>query len=44
MLTGTDEDPNTCQFCNKTFNRPVELAIHYQQNHPDLIGEDKNNN
>ncbi len=44
MLAASDKDPNKRQFCNKTFSRPVELTIHYQQNHSDLIGEDKNNN
>jgi hypothetical protein len=31
MLTGTDKDPNTCQYCNKSFSRANEFALHYQE-------------
>lgn len=41
MLTGTNKDPNTCQICNKNFSRASELAIHYQQRHPELYREKK---
>lgn len=41
MLTGTDKDPNTCQYCNKSFSRANELAIHYQKKHLEVYGENK---
>jgi hypothetical protein len=41
MLTGTDKDPNTCQFCNKIFSRANELAIHYQEKHPEIYKDNK---
>ncbi len=41
MLTGTDKDPNTCQYCNESFSRANELVIHYQEKHPEIFRENK---
>ena len=41
MLTDSDKDINTCQFCNESFGRANELAIHYQEKHPGVFIENK---
>jgi hypothetical protein len=41
MLTGNDKDLNTCQYCSKSFSLANELAIHYQEKHPEVYGENK---
>ena len=41
MLTGTDKDPNICQYCSESFSRANELAIHYQEKHSEVYGENK---
>ena len=41
MLTGSEKDINTCQFCNISFSRADELAIHYQEKHPEILRENK---
>lgn len=41
MLTGSEKDINACQFCHQRFNRAVQLAIDYQEKHPEVFGENK---
>lgn len=41
MVTDSDKDINTCQFCNESFGRANELAIHYQEKHPGVFRENK---
>jgi hypothetical protein len=33
----TQDRTISCQKCGKTFDRAMELAIHYQQYHPEFL-------
>jgi hypothetical protein len=41
MERDSNENINTCQFCQESFSRANELAIHYQEKHPGVFGQDK---
>ena len=41
MLSGSEGDINTCQVCHESFSRANELAIHYQEKHPEVFRENK---
>jgi hypothetical protein len=41
MLTGSEKDLNTCQYCNKSFSRANELVLHYREKHPEIYRENK---
>jgi hypothetical protein len=41
MGIDSSENINTCQFCHESFTRANELAIHYQDKHPEIFRNNK---